>query len=111
VAHAIVTRVAYRLPPSILAAVVAAVMGACGNGTVATRTPVENFNRVAEARDVKLVCPEEVDKGKQFDCTLQGTKTGKTATVRMEGLDDKDAVVNAADGPAFISAVQQVTQP
>lgn len=108
-AHAIVGRVAYRLPPSVLAAVVAAVVGACGNGTVATRTPVETFNRQSD--EVKLVCPEEVDKGEQFDCTLQGTKTGKTATVRMEGLDDKDTVVDAADGPAFNSAVQQVKQP
>ncbi len=109
-AHALRRRAAHCLRASALATALATV-GACGNGTVATRTPVETFNRVAEARDVKLACPEEVDKGKEFDCTLQGTRTGKTATVKMEGLGDKDAVVNAADGPAFNNAVQQVTRP
>ncbi len=88
-----------------------AVAGACGGGAVSTETPVETFNRVAEARNVRLECPEEVDKGKEFDCTLHGTRTGKTATVRIEGLSDKDAVVDAADGAAFNNAVQQVTQP
>ncbi len=78
---------------------------------MSTRTAVETFNRVAEARQVKIMCPEEVDKGAEFECTLQGTNTGKTAQVRMEAMNDEDDYLDAADGPAFNNAVQQVTQP
>ncbi len=72
---------------------------------------METFNRVAEARQVKLICPEEVDKGAEFECTLEGTNTGKTAKVKMEAISDEDDFLDAADGPAFKNAVEQVTQP
>ena len=73
---------------------------------------MDTFNRVAEARQVKLMCPEKIDKGiERFECTLQGTNTGKTAKVQMEAISDEDDYLNAADGPAFKNAVEQVTQP
>ncbi|MDQ3571040.1 MAG: hypothetical protein M3396_10580 [Actinomycetota bacterium] len=85
---------------------------ACGDDTIATKTAVEGFNRAAEPRDVRLMCPEEIDKGvKEMDCTLQGTKTGKTAAVKMEAISDESEFLETTDGAAFRNAVEQVTQP
>ncbi len=85
---------------------------ACGNDTVSTTEAVEGFNRQVEVRDVKLTCPEEVDKGREgFECQLQGTKTGKTVTVRMAELERESDVLDVADGAAFRNAIEQVTRP
>ena len=95
-----------------LAAALAGGGTACGDGAVSTSEGVEAFNRVAEARQVRLVCPEKVDRGaEEMDCTLHGTKTGKTAVVKMTAMDDKEEVPDAVDGRAFRSAVEQVSQP
>ena len=97
---------------SALAVAIATGGAACGDDTVATKTAVEGFNRAAEPRDVRLMCPEEIDKGaEEMDCTLQGTKTGKTAKVKMEAISDESQFLETTDGPAFNNAVEQVTQP
>jgi len=96
-----------------LALAVAIVAGAsCGGGSVSSARAVEGFNRVAAARGVKLMCPDEVDtSAKEIDCTLQGIKTGKTTPVKMKSIDKEDEFVDAADGTEFNKAVQSVTQP
>ncbi len=84
----------------------------CGSDTVSTDEAVQGFNRQVEVRDVRLRCPEEVDKGSEgFDCQLEGTKTGKTTTVKMAPLERESDVLDVADGVAFRNAVEQVTRP
>ena len=105
-------RVGHGLCAAVLAVAVAAGGAGCGDDTVSSSKAVEAFNRVAAARNVKLMCPEELDKGlDQIDCTLQGTKTGKTAPVKMRGIDTEDDFLDAVDGNEFARAVQAVTQP
>ncbi len=85
---------------------------ACGDDTVDTKTAVERFNQTAASRGVRLMCPEELDKGvKEMDCTLEGTKTGKTAGVKMEAISDESDFPETTDGAAFTNAVEQVTRP
>ena len=84
----------------------------CGDDTVSTDEAVQAFNRQVEVREVRLMCPEEVDgASKEFDCQLQGTKTGKTATVKMAPLERESDVLDVADSAAFRNAVAEVTQP
>lgn len=108
--YPVLRRARYCLLPIAFAA---GVIGpGCGGGTVSSTKAVEAFNRLAEARNVALECPEEFDKDKrEVDCTLRGTKTGKTAPVKIESLSDEDDLIEAADGAEFNRAVQQVTQP
>ena len=104
-----------RRPGSFLAGVVVTLVAlgaACGDDTVSTNEAVEALNRQIEARGVRLDCPEEVDKGnREFDCQLQGTKTGKTTTVRMATPERGSDVLDTADGAAFRNAVEEVTRP
>jgi hypothetical protein len=112
VVNLVAGRVGHRLRAGALALAVAAGGAGCGSDTVSSAKAVETFNRVAAARDVKLTCPEELDKGlDHIDCTLQGTKTGKTAAVKVRGIDTEDDFLDAVDGAEFNKAVQEVTQP
>ena len=105
-------RVPGGLCASALALLAAAGGPGCGRDTVTSGKAVQAFNRVAEARGVALRCPERVDSSTEtIDCTLEGTRTGKTAPVKMRGLGGEDDFIDAVDGTAFNNAVQQVTQP
>lgn len=94
-----------------LALLAAAGAVGCGNDTVSTTEAVQGFNRQVEVRDVRLRCPEEVDNSEGFDCQLEGTKTGKTTTVKMAPLERESDVLDVEDSLAFRNAVEQVTGP
>ncbi len=112
-AHLHPRRVGHRVWAGALAVVAAAGGAGCGgDDTVSSTKAVEAFNRVAEARNVRLMCPEDVNKKvKEIDCTLQGTKTGKTATVKMRAIGEETDFLDAVDGNEFRNAVERVTQP
>ena len=104
-------RVGYCVATTALCLVAAAGGAGCGRDTLSSADAVEAFNELAKARDVRLMCPEDIRKKQEIDCTLQGTKTGKTAAVKMRGIDTEDDFLDAVDGAEFNKAVQGVTQP
>ena len=104
-------RVGYCVATTALCLVAAAGGAGCGRDTLSSADAVEAFNELAKARDVRLMCPEDIRKKQEIDCTLQGTKTGKTAPVKMRGLDNEDDFIDAVDGEQFRNALERVTQP
>jgi hypothetical protein len=98
---------------SALAAVAAAaavLVAGCGSKTDVSGG-VEDFNKDLAADQLALDCPKEVKggEGTEFDCTLKGTKNGKSAPVRLKiAKEEGDLVIGAADQQAFDTARQEV---
>ena len=94
-------------------AVVLALGAACGGeDKIEISKFVENANEAIKPFDATLKCPDKVDKKTTgFDCTVQGTKTGKTATVRAILVGEGDnRTITAADESAFQTAVGEVAR-
>lgn len=82
----------------------------CGQKTDVSKG-VEDFNRELEPNGLLLECPKEVKggEGTEFDCTLKGTRNGKSTTVKLKiGKEEGDLVIDAADQKAFDVARQEV---
>ena len=90
-----------------LAAVLAA---GCGAKTDVSKG-VEDFNQDLEPNGLTLECPKEIKggEGTVFDCTLRGTRNGKSAPVQLKiAKEEGDLVIDAADQKAFDVARQEV---
>ena len=89
---------------------IAVSVGAVGCGSKADISQaIDSANKQLEAADAKLSCPDEVDnESKPFDCTVTGTKTGKTAPVKMKIESDS---ITPADQDAYQKALEQVSGP
>jgi len=96
---------------ALAAGAVAVVFAAgCGAKTDISKG-VEDFNRTLEPNGLTLECPKEVSggEGTKFDCTLRGTRNGKSTTVQLKiGKEEGDLVIDAADQKAFDTARQEV---
>jgi hypothetical protein len=65
---------------------------------------VEDFNKTLEPNGLTLDCPKEIKggEGTEFDCTLRGTRNGKSAPVKLKvAKEEGDLVIDAADQKAF----------
>jgi hypothetical protein len=101
----------WRSGGALCACVAAAVVAAgCGAKTDVS-AGVEDFNRDLAGDGLALECPKEVDggEGTEFDCTLKGTRNGKSAPVKLKvAKEEGDLVIDAADQKAFETAKQEV---
>jgi hypothetical protein len=91
-------------------AIAAVFVAGCGKTTDISKG-VEDFNRTLEPNGLTLDCPKEIKggEGTEFDCTLKGTRNGKSAPVKLKiGKEEGDLVINAADQKAFDTARQEV---
>jgi hypothetical protein len=97
---------------AVAAGAAAALLAAgCGSKTDVS-AGVEDFNRTLEPQGAMLECPKEVkgNEGTVFDCTLMGTRSGKSAPVQLKiAKEEGDLVVDAADQKAFDLARAEVT--
>ena len=92
----------------MLLAVVAA---SCGGDKLDVSKAVDNVNSQLKAIDVKLTCPETVDKdAAEFDCVMQSNKTGKTAPVKYTVTgEDKDTLA-PKDQAALQRTLQEIVE-
>lgn len=82
----------------------------CGSKTDVS-AGVDDFNRDLAADGLALECPKEVNggEGTEFDCTLRGTRSGKSTPVKLKiAKEEGDLVIDAADQKAFETARQEV---
>jgi hypothetical protein len=89
---------------------VVVVAAGCGAKTEISRG-VEDFNRDLAPEGLTLDCPKEVKggEGTEFDCTLRGTRSGKSAPVKLKiAKEEGDLVLDEADPKAFDVAKQEV---
>jgi hypothetical protein len=99
-----------RLLKGGTAVAVALLIAGCGQKTDISKG-IEDFNRTLEPNGLTLECPKEVKggEGTQFECTLKGTRNGKSAPVMLKiGKEEGDLVIDAADQKAFDTARQEV---
>jgi len=90
-------------------AALAVVFAGCGKTDISKG--VEDFNRTLEPNGLTLDCPKEIQggEGTEFQCTLKGTRNGKSAPVTLKiGKEEGDLVIDAADQKAFDTARQEV---
>ncbi len=83
-------------------------MGAagCGQDKADISAAVKAANDQLAPSDARLNCPKEVDDSSEpFDCTVTGTKTGKTAPVKVKIEGD---TITPADDAAYQQALEQV---
>lgn len=96
---------------TLAAGVAAAVLAAgCGSNTDVSKG-VEDYNKDLAGDGLALDCPKEIKggEGTVFDCTLKGTRNGKSAPVKLKiAKEEGDLVVDAADQAAFDVARQEV---
>jgi hypothetical protein len=91
-------------------ALAAVFVAGCGQKTDISKG-IEDFNRTLEPNGLTLECPKEIKggEGTEFDCTLKGTRNGKSAPVKLKiGKEEGDLVIYAADQKAFDVARQEV---
>ena len=72
---------------------------------------VEDFNKTLEPNGLTLDCPKEIKggEGTVFDCTMKGTKNGKSAPVKLKVVKEgDDLVVDVADQAAYDQVRQEV---
>ncbi len=83
----------------------------CGGDKLDISQAVDKVNSQLEALDVKLTCPDTVDKdAAEFDCVVQANKTGKTAPVKYTVTgEDKDTLA-PKDQAAFQKTLEEVLQ-
>lgn len=96
-----------------LALILAVGTAACGDDgdKVKLSKAVDSANEALRPLNAKLNCPDTVDKDTTgFDCTVQGTNTGKTATFKAVLVGQNRDTVAAADEAALQAAVGEVTK-
>jgi len=108
VSHRALRCISRPLCAGAFAAVLAVGTAACGGGKADISKAVDAANEQLKAVDVKLSCPDKVDKDAQFDCTVQGTKTGKTATIKANVAGEKKDTLTPVDNNAYQQSVEQV---
>ena len=89
-------------------AVLAIGTAACGGGKADISKAVDAANEQLKTVDVKLSCPDEVDQDAQFDCTVQGTKTGKTATIKANVAGENKDTLTPVDQTAYQKSIEEV---
>ena len=83
----------------------------CGGDKLDTTEAVESFNTQFKAFEVKLDCPDTIDKDvTEVDCTIQGDKTGKTAPVKLAVAGEKEKTLTPKDDAALQRAVEEVVR-
>ena len=94
---------------AVALALVVAVAG-CGDKTDVS-AGVADFNKELAPEGLALDCPKEVmgGEGTVFDCTMKGTKNGKSAPVQLKVVKEgNDLVVDVADKAAYEQVRQEV---
>ena len=78
----------------------------CGGETTDISAAVDDTNKNLQGA-AKLDCADEIDggEGTEFDCTLKGTKSGKTEKVNLKIEKNGIAPVNEKD---YVAALQKV---
>jgi hypothetical protein len=81
-----------------LFAVVALFVVGCGGTTTDISAAVDDTNNSLKQDNVTIDCPDEVDggEGTKFECTLKGTKSGKTEKIEAKVIKDGIAPVDQA---------------
>ena len=106
-----------RIPRSALAVALGVALAfgaaACGDGEkrVKLSDAVDSANEALRPLNAKMDCPDEVDQDTTgFDCTVQGTNTGKTATFKAILTGENRDMLVPADQSALQAAVNEVTK-
>jgi hypothetical protein len=96
---------------TVAAGAIAVVFAAgCGDKTDVS-AGVDDFNKELASDALVLDCPKEIagGEGTVFQCTLRGTKNGKSAPVQLKvAKENGDLVVDVADQAAFDQTRQEV---
>ena len=104
-------RVSPRLCAGAFAALLVIGAAGCGGDKLDTTEAVESFNTQFKAFEVKLDCPDTIDKDvTEVDCTIQGDKTGKTAPVKLAVAGEKEKTLTPKDDAALQRAVEEVVR-
>ncbi|MEA2467859.1 MAG: hypothetical protein QOJ57_1985 [Thermoleophilaceae bacterium] len=79
----------------------------CGGTTTDITAAVDDTNKSLAQQGASISCPDQVDggDGTEFECTLKGTETGKTAPVKIKIQKDSLAPVSDADYGAALARV------
>ena len=79
----------------------------CGGETTDISAAVADTNKNLQGA-AKLTCPKEIDggEGTEFECTLKGSKSGKTATVNLKVGKDSIAPVSEKE---YVGTLEKVT--
>lgn len=102
-------RVSPRLCAGTFAALLAVGAAGCGGDKLDISKAVESANSQLQAVDVKLACPDTVDKDAvDIDCTVQAAKTGKTAPVKFTVAGEQKDTLTAKDQTAYQQALEEV---
>jgi hypothetical protein len=109
-AHLGCTAVARRLVLGVLAVASLAAPG-CADDTVDITQAVQTANEQLSANDARLTCPDQVDRSSRpFDCTVAGTKTGRTARIKAKlGGPERDTL-QPENEAAYQQALEEVTR-
>jgi hypothetical protein len=85
---------------------------AAGCGKTDVSGGVADLNQDLEQNGLTLECPKEIQggEGTVFECTLRGTRNGKSTPVQLKiGKEEGDLVVTPADQKAYDMARQEVS--
>ena len=113
-----------KLPAALATLGVAVALAACGgyNPTDAVNSLNKQLNdtlqsslkaagvpaSAASQAGITVKCPDSVEKGQSFDCSVTGKASGKSVDVPME-INDNDELVPVAE-EKLNSAVQTITE-
>jgi hypothetical protein len=80
----------------------------CGGVTTDITAAVKDTNTNLKPNGVTMTCPDEVDgdTGTKFDCTLKGTKSGKSEKVNLKLIKDGIAPVSEQE---YVTALKRVS--
>ena len=91
----------------------AAFAAGCGGEKSDVSGGVNAINQELAQQGARLDCPKEVDggEGATFDCTLRGTRTNKSAPIKMKIVKENDELaVDFAGSRAQVQAtIRRVT--
>ena len=59
----------------------------------------------AEGAEITVACPDSVNEGESFDCTVSGTPGGESLDIEMQVDGDTIDVVNEAEAQATVDEV------
>ena len=109
--HHRVARPASRLFQAGAIVLVAVVVASCGGDKLAISKAVDNVNSQLETIDVKLTCPDTVDRdAADFDCVVQSNKTGKTAPVKYTVTGEEKDTLAPKDQAALQKSLEEIVE-
>jgi len=92
---------------------IALALAGCGGEKSNVSGGVDAVNRELAPQEARLDCPDQVDgaEGAEFECTLRGTRSGRTTKIRMRIVEEGGqlAVDFAGDRAQVQRALRRVT--